>query len=101
MGKEVPMNGLPADLDVLCHNVGTAYAIYKATYEAEPLISRIVTVTGAGVKHPQNLEVPLGMSMQACIKQCGGYSEDANNIIMGGPMMGFTFFLIQLLTFFA
>jgi len=90
MGKEVPMNGLPADLDTLCQNVGTAYAIYKAIYEAEPLISRIVTITGKGIKHPQNLEAPIGMNMQSCIEQCGGYTENTDNIIMGGPMMGFT-----------
>jgi len=90
MGKEVPMNGLPADLDVLCQNVGTAYAIHKVIYEAEPLISRIVTVTGKGVKQPQNMEVPVGMNIRHCIEQCGGYTNNTDSIIMGGPMMGFT-----------
>ncbi len=89
-GKEVPINGLPADIDVLCQNVGTAYAIYKAIFEAEPLISRIVTVTGRGVKNPQNMEVPIGTSMAHCIKQAGGYNKDADCLIMGGPMMGYS-----------
>lgn len=89
-GKEVPINGLPADIDVLCQNVGTAYAIYKAIFEAEPLISRIVTVTGSGVVEPKNLEVPIGTSMAHCIKYAGGYHEDADCLIMGGPMMGYT-----------
>jgi electron transport complex protein RnfC len=88
-GKEVPMNGLPADIDTLCHNVGTAYAIYKAIFKAEPLISRIVTVTGGGVKNPQNIEAPVGTTMRHCIEQCGGYTENANSLIMGGPMMGY------------
>ena len=43
-GMEVPINGLPADIQVLCQNVATCYATYKAIYEAEPLISRIITV---------------------------------------------------------
>lgn len=89
-GKEVPMNGLPADIDVLCQNVGTACAIHKTIFEAEPLISRIVTVTGGGVTHPQNLEVLLGTSMQSCIEHCGGYKDEADCLIMGGPMMGYT-----------
>jgi electron transport complex protein RnfC len=89
-GKEVPVNGLPSDIQVLCHNVATAYAIYKAIYEAEPLISRIVTITGRGVNLPQNLEVDIGTSIQDCIEYCGGYRNDARALIMGGPMMGLT-----------
>lgn len=88
-GKEVPMNGLPADIDVLCQNVGTAYAVHKAIIEDEPLISRIVTVTGNGVKSPRNLEVLVGTSLQHCINECGGYTREANNLVMGGPMMGY------------
>jgi electron transport complex protein RnfC len=89
-GKEVPINGLPADIDVLCQNVGTAYAIHKAVYDDEPLISRIVTFTGKGIKQPQNLEVLIGTSIADCAAQCGGYSDDASCLIMGGPMMGYT-----------
>ena len=89
-GKEVPINGLPADIDVLCQNVGTAYAIHKAIFDGEPLISRVVTVTGKGVTNPQNLEVLLGTTMKHCVEQCGGYQDDTDCLIMGGPMMGFT-----------
>jgi len=89
-GMEVPKNRFPAEIDVLCHNVATAYAIYRAVYLAEPLISRIATVTGHGVAHPQNIEVLIGTPMSACIKHCGGYSDDCDELIMGGPMMGFS-----------
>lgn len=89
-GKEIPINGLPADIDVLVHNVGTAYAIHKAIYQAEPLISRIVTITGNGIKQPQNMEVPIGTPIQALIEQCGSYTNDASCMIMGGPMMGYS-----------
>ena len=89
-GKEVPVNGLPSDIHVLCHNVATSYAIYKAVYQAEPLISRIVTVTGRGVNTPQNLEVDIGTSIHDCIEYCGGYKQEARALIMGGPMMGLT-----------
>ncbi|UCB54192.1 MAG: electron transport complex subunit RsxC [Thiotrichales bacterium] len=89
-GMEVPINGLPADIQVLCQNVATCYATYKAIYEAEPLISRIITITGRGVHSPRNLEVDIGTSIEACIKHCGGYKENARALIMGGPMMGLT-----------
>ena len=89
-GKEVPINGLPADIDTLCQNVGTAYAIHKAVFEDEPLISRIVTIAGKGIKQPQNMEVPIGTCMADCVVQCGGYNDDASCLIMGGPMMGYS-----------
>jgi len=87
-GKEVPVKGLPSDIHVLVHNVATSYAIYKAVFEDEPLISRIVTITGRGVNSPQNLEVDIGTSIHDCIEFCGGYKKDARALIMGGPMMG-------------
>ncbi len=89
-GKEVPKDNYPAELGVLCHNVATAYAIHRAVYFAEPLISRIITVTGHGIKNPQNIEVLIGTPMQACIEHCGGYTDDSDELIMGGPMMGFS-----------
>jgi electron transport complex protein RnfC len=87
-GKEVPVNGLPSDIHVLVHNVATSYATFKAVFEDEPLISRIVTVTGRGVNSPQNLEVDIGTSIHDCIEFCGGYKNNARALIMGGPMMG-------------
>ena len=89
-GNEVPKGNYPAELGVLCHNVATAYAIQRAIYFAEPLISRIATVTGHGIKHAQNIEVLIGTPIQACIEHCGGYTEDSDELIMGGPMMGFS-----------
>lgn len=88
-GKQVPKDRYPAELDVLCHNVATAYAIHQAIYHDEPLISRITTVTGDGVTHAQNIEVRIGTPISACIEFCGGYTENQEELIMGGPMMGF------------
>ncbi len=89
-GKEVPENRYPAELNILCHNVATAYAIHRAVYFAEPLISRITTITGHGIKNPQNIEVLIGTPMHSCIEHCGGYTEHSEELIMGGPMMGFS-----------
>ncbi len=92
-GKQVPKGRYPAELGVLCHNVATAYAIHQAVFHAQPLISRIVTITGSGITQPQNIEVLIGTPMQACIQHCGGYTNAAKSngeLIMGGPMMGFS-----------
>lgn len=89
-GKEVPSHQHPAEINMLCHNVATAYAIHRAIYFAEPLISRITTITGHGVVQPQNIDVLIGTPMQACIQHCGGYTKNSDELIMGGPMMGFS-----------
>ena len=88
-GQEVPADGIPADIGYLCQNVGTAAAVARAVLHGEPLISRVVTVTGSGVHEPRNLEVRLGTPIYRVIEACGGYSESARHLIMGGAMMGF------------
>ncbi|MEW8507588.1 MAG: electron transport complex subunit RsxC [Candidatus Thiodiazotropha sp.] len=89
-GREVPTSGLPAQVGVICHNVATTAAIADAVLEGRPLISRIVTVTGEGINEPGNLEVPIGMLAGDLIAQAGGYFESQpQQLILGGPMMGF------------
>ena len=87
--KEVPSHGLPADIGLVMQNAGTAAVVYRAICHGEPLISRIVTITGEAVAKPQNLEVRIGTPISQLIEHCGGYLPDANRLIMGGPMMGF------------
>lgn len=88
-GKEVPTNGLPADIGIICHNVATAAAIYRAVVLGEPLISRIITITGRGIVDPRNIQVLFGTPIKDIIAFCGGYTEQAERLIMGGPMMGY------------
>ena len=87
-GKEVPKNGLPFHIGVVCQNVGTTAAVYRAINHGEPLISRYVTISG-DVKYPRNLEVLFGTSVSDLIEQCGGSTGDIRRLIIGGPMMGF------------
>lgn len=87
-GREVPSGGLPADIGVVVQNVGTAAAIARWLRDGEPLISRIVTVTGSGVREPANLEARLGTPIASLFADCGGYGEDVWQLIMGGSMMG-------------
>jgi len=88
-GEEVPARGVPPDIGYLCQNVGTAAAVARAVLQGEPLISRIVTVTGEGVARPRNLEVRLGTPIAELVLACGGYTDDAAHLLMGGAMMGF------------
>ncbi len=88
-GKEVPSHGLPSQLGIVCHNVGTAAAITDAVLAGRPLISRIVTLTGEGIAEPQNLEVLLGTPAAELVAQAGGYTGKMAKLLMGGPMMGF------------
>ncbi|MDH5394172.1 MAG: electron transport complex subunit RsxC [Gammaproteobacteria bacterium] len=89
-GKEVPANGRPADIGILCQNVATAYSVYRAVFLDEPLISRIVTVTGDAINQPGNFEVLIGTPMSELIEQSGGYTDNIAGLVMGGPMMGFS-----------
>jgi electron transport complex protein RnfC len=88
LGREVPSGGLPMDVGVVVHNVGTAVAIAEALASGKPLIERVVTVTGSGIREPKNLLVRIGTSFAELIEQCGGLTEDAAKMIMGGPMTG-------------
>ena len=89
-GLEVPSDGIPAQIGIVCHNVGTAAAVADAVLEGKPLIARYLTLTGQGVAEPCNLEVLIGTPVNELISQAGGYTDAATRLIMGGPMMGFT-----------
>jgi electron transport complex protein RnfC len=88
-GREVPSSGLPAQLGVICHNVATAAAIADAVLAGKPLISRLVTLTGEGIRQPGNFEALIGTLASDLIAQAGGYQGDPQQLILGGPMMGF------------
>lgn len=88
-GREVPSRGLPMDVGVVVQNVGTALAIYEAVKYGKPLIERVVTVTGKGIKEPKNLMVRIGTLISDVVGQCGGLVNGVVKVIVGGPMMGF------------
>ncbi len=90
-GRETPVDGLPVDVGVQCFNVATAYAVHRAIDCGEPMLSRIVTVTGR-VRRPQNFEALLGTPFAELIAQSGGYQDGVERLIMGGPMMGFALY---------
>jgi len=89
-GVEVPSGGLPADIGILCQNVGSAVAIHEAVLLGKPLIARITTLTGEALAQPMNVEALLGTPVAELLEFAGLQRDKLHRLIMGGPMMGFT-----------
>jgi electron transport complex protein RnfC len=86
--KKVPSGKLPLDIGMVVNNVGTSAALTDLFEKGQPLIERVVTVTGPGIRRPGNLLVPIGTPLGAVIDYCGGLTSETQQIIFGGPMMG-------------
>ena len=86
--REVPSGRLPIDVQVVVSNVGTVAGIGDMFAYGQPLIERIVTVSGPGIRNPATLMIPLGTRLRDVIAHCGGLTGDIRQILLGGPMMG-------------
>ena len=95
-GRKINSSMLPADAGVVVDNVDTVVAIYEAVCESKPLVRKILTVTGDAVVSPGNFRVPLGTDYQQVIAAAGGFSEEPEKIISGGPMMGMPLFKLDI-----
>ncbi|MCL6417402.1 electron transport complex subunit RsxC [Aestuariirhabdus sp. Z084] len=89
-GREVPSGELPADLGIVCQNVGTAVAIQDAIIEGRPLISRVTTLTGEALNRRGNVDVLIGTPIEHLLSEADLNSSKLDRLIIGGPMMGFT-----------
>jgi electron transport complex protein RnfC len=90
--REVPADGLPVDVGIIMHNVGTCYAISDAIFAGKPLIERVVTATGDALEKPGNYWTLIGTPVAHLLTNAQ-YKESRQKqpqVIMGGPMMGFT-----------
>ncbi|MEZ4840477.1 MAG: electron transport complex subunit RsxC [Flavobacteriaceae bacterium] len=88
IGREVPKGGLPMDIGVIVHNVGTIFAIYQAVQYDQPLTERVVTVTGKNLEKASNFWVKIGTPIKDLVEEVGGLPEGTRKIVNGGPMMG-------------
>ncbi|MEQ5702788.1 MULTISPECIES: electron transport complex subunit RsxC [unclassified Providencia] len=89
-GKEVPSGARSSQIGVLMQNVGTVVAIKRAVVDGQPLIERVVTVTGEAISKPGNFWTRLGTPVKHLLQQSGFNPEPEQMVIMGGPLMGFT-----------
>ena len=87
-GRETPADKRTAEVGAVVHNVATARAVSCAIRRGEPLVSRVVTVSGYGMREPANVEVRLGTSIEDLLAFCGGLLPVPTLLIGGGPMMG-------------
>jgi Na+-translocating ferredoxin:NAD+ oxidoreductase subunit C len=87
-GREVPSGKLPMHVGVVVQNAGSIACIAEIFETGLPLIERVVTVTGPGVKRPSNLIIPVGSKLRDVLAFCGGLADDAAEVLFGGPMMG-------------
>ena len=87
-GREVPPGKLPVDVTCVVLNVATVFAIQEALFQGRALTHRAVTVSGGAVARPRNLWVPLGTPLKDLLDSVGGLREQADQVLLGGPMMG-------------
>ena len=89
-GIEVGYTSRSTDFGIEMQNVATTYAIKRAVVDDEPLVERIVTVTGNNFGRKGNFIVPFGTPVRHILDKCQWHGEAKNELILGGPMMGFT-----------
>ncbi|WP_255882146.1 MULTISPECIES: electron transport complex subunit RsxC [unclassified Ruminococcus] len=86
--RVVPEGKLPADVGCVVMNIGSVAFIASYLKTGMPLITKRITVDGQAVNRPQNVIVPIGTKIKDIIEFCGGYKEQPEKLIFGGPMMG-------------
>ncbi|SQD77906.1 putative 4Fe-4S ferredoxin-type protein fused with unknown protein [Moritella yayanosii] len=89
-GKEISKGQIPAQSGIVMQNVGTVYAVKQAIIDRQPLLSRIVTLTGKAFPQPRNVQALIGTPISALLSEFECDETKAAAIIYGGPMMGFT-----------
>jgi electron transport complex protein RnfC len=87
-GREVPHDGLPQDLGLVCLNVATAAAARDILVDGRPVIDRIVTVSGPGIVHPRNFSVRIGTPVAELLRAAEGTTGAIDRLVLGGPMSG-------------
>ena len=97
-GRAINSKMLPADAGCIVDNVETLVAINRAVKEGKPVMDRIFTVTGDAVANPGNFEYCIGMSYAEILEEAGGFKENPEKMISGGPMMGFAVFSLEIPT---
>jgi electron transport complex protein RnfC len=95
-GRKLNSTMLPYQVGCIVNNVDTAIAVYMAVAESTPLIRRIITVTGDAVKEPGNFNIKTGTNFREVLEAAGGFTEEPEKMISGGPMMGQALFSLDI-----
>lgn len=97
-GRAINSKMLPADAGCIVDNVETIIAVYQAVKNGIPVMKRVSTVTGDAIKNPSNFLYSMGTSYSQLVEAAGGFTEEPEKIISGGPMMGFSMFSLDIPT---
>ena len=97
-GRAINSKMLPADAGCIVDNTETIIAIYNAVKLGIPVMKRVSTVTGDAIANPGNFLYSMGTSYAELIEAAGGFKEQPEKIISGGPMMGFSMFSVDIPT---
>ncbi len=92
LNREVPSGALPFEVGAYVQNVQTTIALSRAFWRGEPLVERVITVSGEAIAEPKNLRVKIGTPAKDILEFAGGFSEEPDKVIFGGPMTGFSVF---------
>ena len=87
-GRRIPPGKLPSDVGCVVMNVASIAFVGRYLATGKPLVSRSMTIDGSAIKNPMNVRVPIGTMMDYIIDYCGGFTEEPEKIVCGGPMMG-------------
>lgn len=88
-GLEIPAGKRTIEMGIVMHNVGTAFAVKRAIIDDEPLIERVVTLTGDKIRNKGNVWARLGTPIQHLLEQVDYQADKRFPVFLGGPMMGF------------
>ena len=87
-GRKLPAGKLPSDVGCIVMNITSVATLYRFITTGMPLVSKRITVDGTAVAEPKNLSVPIGTPIKEILNFAGVNTEQADRILMGGPMMG-------------
>ncbi|MGD9887190.1 MAG: RnfABCDGE type electron transport complex subunit C [Bacilli bacterium] len=89
---------LPSEVGAIVNNAATAVAVCSAVEDNMPLVEKMVTITGDGIKEPTNVFVKIGTKVSDIIEKIGGYADNLKEVffIAGGPMTGKSIFSDQM-----
>ena len=90
--REVPSGGLPIDVGCIVNNVDTVIAIHRAIFRGRPLMRKVVTLTGGAIRNPGNYKARIGTKLNDLVDLAGGFRENPEKIVVGGPLMGTAIF---------
>ncbi|MDO9791974.1 electron transport complex subunit RsxC [Glaesserella parasuis] len=88
-GLEIPQGKRTIEMGIVMHNVGTAFAVKRAVMDDEPLIERVVTLTGDKIRNKGNVWARLGTPILHLLEQVDYQADERFPVFLGGPMMGF------------